>query len=561
MKIPFQHLGLAAAAVAGLFLVTSPVVRGDDKKPAPAKKSTRTAEKKAAREASQAAELPEVSLLDAARNGAAHIEAEGLGDGRMNVAVTNNTNRPLKVVLPPGLVASGATGQMMGGMGGMGGGMGGMGMGGMGGGMGGMGGGMGGMGGGMGGMGGGMGGMGGGMGGGMTGGGMGGMGGGTMPASMGMMMVGRLVMMLVGDMSSWNFASLMSGGMMGGMGMMGGGMGGMGGGMGGGMMGGMGGGFRSVPPTGAPFAVVQPNQTRNLATRVVNLGGPNEEGKVDLPAQGEKLTLGDVSEANADPRVASALKRLSAEKAPTVITQLVLWNLASGLDWNTIARLAKDSANPYEVALARQFVANLDASSKVDAGRIFVEVRGGSALAVELRGLFKDRPILGLKAESGVPARPDGPSVALTIDLGASDAKEAQVVVKATDGRAQAWVDAGKFAVPAVTKDGKPDAAALADSVAAGVLVRMVDAKLVKGKAKAKGRDAYTIRVDNYSPLILNGLALTGTGEKSEESIKLLSGIAIAPRKSFTIPAAPEVVESLGLKQGVRIMAVDLSGL
>ena len=74
----------------------------------------------------------------------------------------------------------------------------------------------------------------GGMGGGMGGGGMGG-GGGTMPASMGMMMLGRLIMFLVGEMSSWNFSSLMMGGMMGGMGMggMGGGMGGMGGGMGG----------------------------------------------------------------------------------------------------------------------------------------------------------------------------------------------------------------------------------------------------------------------------------------------------------------------------------------
>jgi len=317
--------------------------------------------------------------------------------------------------------------------------------------------------------------------------------------------------------------------------------------------------MRSVPPTGAPFAVISPGQTRNLATRVVNVGGPNEEGKVSLPAQGEKLTLGDVSQLNADPRIASALKRLSAEKAPTVITQLVLWNL-SGLDWNTIATLAKDSANPYELSLARQFVANFDASAQADSGRVFVEVRGDSALAAELKKLFKDFAVLGLKAEAGIPARPEGPAVALTIDLG-TESKEAQVTVKATDGRAQAWVDAGKFTAPAVTKDGKADAPALADAVASGVLVRMVDAKLVKGTKKVKGKDVYTIRVDNYSPLILNGLALTGTGEKADESIKLLSGIAIAPRKSFTIPASAEVVEGLGMKQGVRIMAVDLSGL
>jgi hypothetical protein len=41
----------------------------------------------------------------------------------MTVRVTNPTNRRVRVVLPPGLIATGATGQMMGGMGGMGGGM------------------------------------------------------------------------------------------------------------------------------------------------------------------------------------------------------------------------------------------------------------------------------------------------------------------------------------------------------------------------------------------------------------------------------------------------------
>ena len=47
--------------------------------------------------------------------------------------------------------------------------------------------------------------MGGGMGGsGGMGGGMGGMGGGTMPATMGMMMLGRLIMSLVGDSDSWD---------------------------------------------------------------------------------------------------------------------------------------------------------------------------------------------------------------------------------------------------------------------------------------------------------------------------------------------------------------------
>ena len=186
-------------------------------------------------------DLPELDLLDAMRKGTVSVKAEGSGDGRMIVSVTNRTNRPLRVVLPPGIIAQGAAGQI--------GGMGGMGMGGMGGG-------------GMGGMGGGTGGMGGGTRGGM--GGMGGMGrtSGTLPPTMGMMMLANIIMYFTGDFDSWDRRSLMIG-----MGRMGG-MGGMGmGGMGGGMMGGMGGGMRSVPPSGLPFAELKPGQTRHLPTR------------------------------------------------------------------------------------------------------------------------------------------------------------------------------------------------------------------------------------------------------------------------------------------------------
>src|SRR5690348_2135511 len=69
--------------------------------------------------------IAKVSLLDAMRDGSVAVTAEGIGDGRMTVNVTNRTKRQLRVVLPPGLIASGATGQFGGmGGGGMGGGMG-----------------------------------------------------------------------------------------------------------------------------------------------------------------------------------------------------------------------------------------------------------------------------------------------------------------------------------------------------------------------------------------------------------------------------------------------------
>src|SRR5262249_10175424 len=56
-------------------------------------------------------EPPEVNLLEAMRQGAVSVQAEGLGDGRMKMSLTNRTSRPLRVVLPPGVVAQGATGQ------------------------------------------------------------------------------------------------------------------------------------------------------------------------------------------------------------------------------------------------------------------------------------------------------------------------------------------------------------------------------------------------------------------------------------------------------------------
>ena len=62
----------------------------------------------------------EVNLLDAARDGLISVQAEGRGDGRMTVSITNRSQRQLRIVLPPGIIAQSATGQF-GGMGGMGG--------------------------------------------------------------------------------------------------------------------------------------------------------------------------------------------------------------------------------------------------------------------------------------------------------------------------------------------------------------------------------------------------------------------------------------------------------
>ncbi len=199
-----------------------------------------------------------------------------------------------------------------------------------------------------------------------------------MPATMGMMMLARIIMYFCGDPDSWDMRSLMIGMM--GMGGMGGGMGGMGGGMGG-----MGGGMGAVwaeecdrcPPLHLPSAVLAPGQTRHLPTRLVSISQPDPDTGLRLTREGEPLRIvGDISDVNDDARVQKALKRLAADKAPTSLSQLVMWNLAAGLDWNTIAQLSRGWSNRHELTLAKEFVDRLDKLAVGESGRLFIEVVG-----------------------------------------------------------------------------------------------------------------------------------------------------------------------------------------
>ncbi len=71
----------------------------------------------------------------------------------------------------------------------------------------------------------------------------------------------------------------------------------------------------------------------------------------------------------------------------------------------------------------------------------------------------------------------------------------------------------------------------------------------------------YQLRVDNASPLVLNGVAAVGAHSGLDATPRVLSGICLSPRRSMTVPASEEVVNSLGLKKGIKLVALDLSGL
>ncbi len=69
------------------------------------------------------------------------------------------------------------------------------------------------------------------------------------------------------------------------------------------------------------------------------------------------------------------------------------------------------------------------------------------------------------------------------------------------------------------------------------------------------------MRIDNASPLVLNGLALSGPEEGSKVPPAALAALSLPPHRSYTVPATAEIVEKLHWKEGVRVVAIDLSGL
>jgi len=306
-------------------------------------------------------------------------------------------------------------------------------------------------------------------------------------------------------------------------------------------------------------------QTRSLPTRLVQLSQVGSDRPLAMPEKGEKLLLSDVAQKNTDVRVQKALRRLAADKAPATIAQLVMWNVAGKLDWETIAGLAKKSANAHEVSLARAFVAQLDTLPEGESGALLCEIQTAdetqTALAAELAKRLEGQTVLGLPVKSTVPSRPDAPGVACKVLLkGTAETPEAQVQVAISDGPVTAWVPVGKFTLPVERTDGKVEGEKFADSLAEGILSRVVSAQLSKGPM-VKGKQTYKVRIDNASPLLLNGVAVQGTLGAANDPLKVLAGISIPPRKNLTVPATGEMVEQLGLKKGIRIIAADLSGL
>jgi len=322
----------------------------------------------------------------------------------------------------------------------------------------------------------------------------------------------------------------------------------------------MGGGMRSVPPSGLPFAQLNPNQTRNLPTPLVGIGN-SSNGLFSFPAKGEQLQLGDAASAGVNQKVQNALTRLAVAKAPTVVSQMVMWNLTQGLSWEQIAKNAK-GATADDLALARDLAERLqkeDALKEFETGRIHWEVTGDDALAQEMSGWFKNRQMLGLVLQPGVPAAPDRPSLAVRVQL--HNESQATIVVQSSDGSTGQWANQGKFNLPVSKKSGESAevfAARISDELAEGLLSRLVRVQVTD--KKVDGRKVYSLRVDNASPLVLSGVAVkSGSTDKEVATIMNLS---VRPHKSVAIPMDPKTVSRFGLAgKGVKAIGADLTAL
>ena len=300
-----------------------------------------------------------------------------------------------------------------------------------------------------------------------------------------------------------------------------------------------------------------------------------------MPAKGERLQISGIDQATDDSRTQIALKRLAEAKAPPSVAQMVLWYVTAGADWDDVGRLSQGWGNAHEIALARQFVAGLEPvegrtpGSHADSGRLYWDIKAEGdrslQLADGLRVLWGKYPVLGLTAKEGVPTSPDGPALACRLEV-----SEAAVRVTLTVSHPSGsdWValgsfqiksvkpdlDSGKEAVETPTSVPERDAALLGDAVAQGLLSRLVRVHLARGPS-VKGKESFRIKIVNESPLILNGLALGGSELSEDHPPSVLAGISLPPMKSLTVSGSAEMVGRLHLKEGVRVLAADLSGL
>ena len=225
------------------------------------------------------------------------------------------------------------------------------------------------------------------------------------------------------------------------------------------------------------------------------------------------------------------------------------------------ADVADKWANRYELTLARDFVEHLDTLPEGETAAFCSRWTGtdaaSEAMAAELSNgpQNEDRagpgwPSNGIPTASRTPGR-RGP--------GRMSATRRRCWSSSSDGDSAKVGPVRQVHVPVMQDKGKLDVGPICRWAGGGNAQPAGPVQLSKG-VKDKGKMHYQLRIDNASPLVLNGLAALGTASKPDETPKVLLGSAYRRAGAMTVPASEEVVKTLGLKKGIKLVALDLSG-
>ena len=157
-------------------------------------------------------------------------------------------------------------------------------------------------------------------------------------------------------------------------------------------------------------------------------------------------------------------------------------------------------------------------------------------------------------------ARPEGPAIACRVRLKAR--RSVGAGYRAATRRRRTGCRSASSPCRCRKVKEKFDATRFADGVAEGVLNRLVRAQVIKGRPPEKGKadlpdpDRECVTVDAQ-----RAGARWEPAAPRTRCRRCCSGICVSPRRSLTIPATKTVVKTLGLKKGIKLIALDLSGL
>ena len=80
---------------------------------------------------------------------------------------------------------------------------------------------------------------------------------------------------------------------------------------------------------------------------------------------------------------------------------------------------------------------------------------------------------------------------------------------------------------------------------------------MTKGTVQDKGKRLYQIRIEKRVTAHSQWTGSSGTASDEKEKPAELLGISVSPRRSLTVPATEDVVKSLGLKKGIKLVALQ----